>query len=127
MSQPDSTSAGPAALAGPPDLVEHRHCPAVVTLPQSDVDHFNHVPRAAFVMEPRLRCELTAGHGGSHSALVQGVGYDLHWASWPEYAVEVAARCPEEAPFEGAEPPREADICLLREGHPGPHYGDTWF
>ncbi|MEV7780512.1 hypothetical protein [Kitasatospora sp. NPDC088351] len=108
--------------------VEKRHCPAVVALPQADIDHFNNVPHAAFMMESRLRCELVAGHQGTHSALVQGVGYDLHWASWPQYVVELAPRCPavadeEEEPV----PPAEHEICLLREGHPGDHYGETWF
>ncbi|MBV6698973.1 hypothetical protein [Kitasatospora aureofaciens] len=119
MSHPDSLPA--------PHLADLPRCRAVVTLPQADVDYFNHIPRAAFVMEPRLRCELTADHDGTHSALLQGVGYDLHWVSWPEYAVEVAPRCPEAAPYDDPEPPREPDVCLLREGHHGPHYCDTWF
>lgn len=115
MSQPDLRSA------------EFHHCPSVVTLPQTDVDHYNTVPRGAFLIDPRLRCDLAGGHGGTHCALVQGVGFDLHWASWPEYLVEVGPRCPAVGPYEGPEPPRDPNICLLREDHPGPHYGETWF
>ncbi|MGV9267778.1 hypothetical protein ACWDRR_24305 [Kitasatospora sp. NPDC003701] len=104
-----------------------RQCPAVVTLPQTDVEHFNNLPQAAFMMEQHLRCELVAGHESTHSALVQGVGNDLHWASWPVYTVELAPRCPAEAGLKGPEHIREPDICLLREGHPGDHYGESWF
>ncbi|TYC77077.1 hypothetical protein [Streptomyces sp. CB01881] len=107
--------------------VDKRQCPAAVTLPPADLDRFDTMPDAAFTMVPQLRCELVAGHGGAHSALVQGSGYDLHWASWPQYAVEKASRCPAAAGPVGPPHLQEPEICLLREGHPGDHYGETLF
>ncbi|MFJ9694448.1 hypothetical protein [Kitasatospora sp. NPDC101183] len=100
-----------------------RQCASFVALPSEDVDHFNTVPRGAFLLGPRLRCDLARDHGGRHSALLQGVGYDLYWASWPEYLVELGPRCPVLGPHPGPDP----DFCLLHEGHPGPHAGEDWF
>ncbi|MFF2043622.1 hypothetical protein ACFVVX_24710 [Kitasatospora sp. NPDC058170] len=108
---------------------DENQCRARVTLPKADVDHFDRIPQAAFMMEPTLQCDLMTRHEGVHSALLQGVGFDLYWVSWPEYLVEQAPRCPAVLdPGEQDPPPKEPEICLLRDGHPGEHCGgDHWF
>jgi hypothetical protein len=74
----------------------------------------------------RLSCELVAGHGGSHVALVATAhGSDQWWwLRWDGQLGEVTEviqidPCDAELP-QG----RYTDDCVLPEGHPGPHSFD---
>jgi hypothetical protein len=65
-----------------------------------------------------VRCELLAGHSGSHVAFVMAAydGERWWWARWDTWRHEVVSLGVCAGPFEA-----EHDDCLLPEGHPGEH------
>jgi hypothetical protein len=73
--------------------------------------------------ERRLRCELVAGHEGSHVALI-GTEHDgdrWWWLRWDGHPGEVIQIDPCDAELSKG---RYADDCFLPGGHPGAHSFD---
>jgi hypothetical protein len=71
----------------------------------------------------RLRCELVAGHDGSHVALVATTrgGDQWWWLRWDGQPGEVMEIAPCDAELSQG---RYADDCFLPAGHPGAHSFD---
>ncbi|MBL7497703.1 hypothetical protein I6A84_15015 [Frankia sp. CNm7] len=69
------------------------------------------VPGAAYEVPDEVTCALEAGHPGSHTAVLQGLGDDEIWLTWTVPKTAVATSC-------------RADglTCLLPTGHPGRHH-----
>lgn len=101
--------------------VEFVRCPAVTAPPTI-------AATTAYVVEESYTCELPADHVGPHYSILDSLEPDstpdgddvwLRWESGRDPVQEIKAMCP--ASHEDGEACGGDGICMLYEGHPGPH------
>ena len=101
-------------------------CRAVTTISATEVLTLTTISDDAHPDGGRLSCELAAGHGGSHVALVATAhgGDQWWWLRWDGElgnAIELIQIDPCDAELPQG---RYKDDCFLPDGHPGPHSFD---
>jgi len=103
------------------------HCWTVPTVSEVELLRMTTTSAGARPADGRLRCELVAGHQGSHIGFATAArdGDQWWWLRWDERSGEVGEMIQID-PCDSVLPQgRYADDCVLPLGHPGPHSFDV--